>query len=79
MDSQCADGKTFSRRKMIQDIYPSRTYLWIRRLFLVSHGVAYSSRTYLWIRRLVLVSLGIVILLGDMFGLEEWFLYHYVE
>jgi hypothetical protein len=49
---------------MIQDIYSSRTYVWIRRIVLVSHGVAssicwnsYSSRTYARIRRMVLVSL----------------------
>jgi hypothetical protein len=64
MDSQCASGQTFSRRKMVQDIYSSRMYVWIRRIVLVSHGVAssvcwnsYSSRTYVRIRRMVLVSL----------------------
>jgi hypothetical protein len=50
--------------KMVQDSHSSRTYVWIRRIVLVSHGVAssicwnnYSSRTYVWIRRMVLVSL----------------------
>jgi hypothetical protein len=64
MDGQCTDGQTFSRRKMVQDIYSSRTYVWIRRVVLVAHGMAssicwnsYSSRTYAWIRRMVLVSL----------------------
>ena len=64
MDGVCTDGQTFSRRKMVQDIYSSRTYVWIRRIFLVAHGVAsniywnnYSSRTYVQIRRMVLVSL----------------------
>jgi hypothetical protein len=49
---------------MVQDIYSSRTYVWIRRIVLVAHGVAssiywnsYSSRTYARIRRMVLVSL----------------------
>jgi hypothetical protein len=51
---------------MVQDNHSSRIYVWIRRIVLVSHGVAsnicwnnYSSRTYV--------------------GLEEWFLYHSVE
>jgi hypothetical protein len=63
MDSQCAGGQTFSKQKMVQDIYSSRTYVWIRRIVLVAHGVAsicwnsYSSRTYVWIRRMILVSL----------------------
>jgi hypothetical protein len=49
---------------MAQDIYSSRTYVWIRRIVLVAHGVAsnicwnsYSSRTYVRIRIMVLVSL----------------------
>jgi hypothetical protein len=66
MDSQCAGGQTFSRQKMVQDIYSSRTYVWIRRIVLVAHGVAPTS-------------VGIVILLGHMSGLEEWFLYQSVE
>jgi hypothetical protein len=66
MDSQCAGGQTFSRQKMVQDIYSSRTYVWIRRIVLVAHGVAPTS-------------VGIVILLGYMSGLEEWFLYQSVE
>jgi hypothetical protein len=64
MDGQCAGGLTFSRRKMVQDSYSSRTYVRIRRIVLVAHGVAssicwnnYSSRTYVRIRRMVLVSL----------------------
>ena len=64
MDSQCAGGKTFSRRKMVQDNYSSRAYVRIRRIVLVAHGVAssicwnsYSSRIYVQIRRMVLVSL----------------------
>jgi hypothetical protein len=64
MDSQCAGGQTFSRRKMVQFIYSSKTYVWIRRIVFVAHGVAssicwnsYSSRTYVRIRRMVLVSL----------------------
>jgi hypothetical protein len=36
MDGQCTDGQTFSRRKMVQDIYSSRTYARIRRMVLVS-------------------------------------------
>jgi hypothetical protein len=51
-------------RKMVQDSYSSRTYVRIRGIILVAHGVAssicwnsYSSRTYVWIRRIVLVSL----------------------
>ena len=50
--------------KMVQDNHSSRTYVWIRRIVLVGHGVAsnicwniYSSRTYARIRRMVLVSL----------------------
>jgi hypothetical protein len=49
---------------MVQDIYSSRMYVWIRRIVLVSHGVAsnicwnsYSYRTYVQIRRMVFVSL----------------------
>ena len=49
---------------MVQDSQSSRTYVQIRRIVLVSHGVAfnicwnsYSSRTSVWIRRMVLVSL----------------------
>jgi hypothetical protein len=49
---------------MVQDSYSSRTYVWIRIIVLVSHGVAsnifwnnYCSRTYVWIRRIVPVSL----------------------
>jgi hypothetical protein len=49
---------------MVQDSYSSRTYVQIRRIVLVAHGVAssicwnsYSSRTYVQIRRIVLVSL----------------------
>jgi hypothetical protein len=64
MDSQCADGQTFCRQKIVQDIYSSRTYVWIRRIVLVAHDVvsnicwnSYSSRTYVRIRRMVLVSL----------------------
>jgi hypothetical protein len=64
MDSQCVGGLTFSRRKMVQDSYSSRTYVRIRRIVLVAHGVAsniywnnYSSRTYVHIRRMVFVSL----------------------
>jgi hypothetical protein len=64
MDSQCVGGQTFSRRKMVQDIYSSRTYVRIRRIVLVAHGMAsnicwnnYSSRTYVQIRRMVLISL----------------------
>jgi hypothetical protein len=64
MDSQCVDGQTFSRRKMVQDIFSSRTYVYIIRIVLVSHGMDlniywnnYSSRTYVWIRIMVLVSL----------------------
>jgi hypothetical protein len=49
---------------MVQDSHSSRTYVRIRRIVLVAHGMAsnicwnnYSSRTYVWIRRMVLVSL----------------------
>ena len=49
---------------MVQDIYSSRTYVQIKRIVLVAHGVAsiicwnsYSSRKYAWIRRMVHVSL----------------------
>ena len=66
MDSQCDSVKKFSRKKMVQDIYSSRMYVWIRRIVLVAHGVAPTS-------------VGIVILLGYMSGLEEWFLYQSVE
>jgi hypothetical protein len=64
MDSKYDDGQTFSKKKMVQDIYLSRTYVWIRIIVLVSHGVTsnicwnnYSYRTYVRIRRMVLVSL----------------------
>jgi hypothetical protein len=36
MDSQYADGHTFSLWKMVQDNYSSRTYVQIRRIILVS-------------------------------------------
>jgi hypothetical protein len=36
MDDQCTDGQRFSRRKMVQDIYSSRTYARIRRMVFVS-------------------------------------------
>jgi hypothetical protein len=36
MDDQCTDGQTFFRRKMVQDIYSSRTYARIRRMVFVS-------------------------------------------
>ena len=36
MDDQCTDGQRFSRRKMVQDIYSSRTYAQIRRMVFVS-------------------------------------------
>jgi hypothetical protein len=49
---------------MVQDNYPYRRYVQIRRIALVSHGVAsnicwnnYSSKTCVQIRRIVLVSL----------------------
>jgi hypothetical protein len=49
---------------MVQESYSSRTYVRIRRIVLVAHGVAssiywnnYSSRTYARNRRMVLVSL----------------------
>ena len=49
---------------MVQDSHSSRTYVQIRRIVLVAHGVAssiywnnYSSRKYVRIRRMVLVSL----------------------
>jgi hypothetical protein len=64
MDSQYVDGQTFSLWKMVQDSHSSRTYVRIRRIVLVAHGVAsnicwnnYSSRTYVQTRRMVLVSL----------------------
>jgi hypothetical protein len=74
MDSQCAGGKIFSRRKMVQDNYSSRKYVQIRIIVLIDHVVAsnicwnnYSSRTYVQIRRIVLVSLyGVIELLDIM-------------
>jgi hypothetical protein len=49
---------------MVQHNHSSRTYVWIRRIVLVAHGVAsnicwnsYSFRTYVRISRMVLVSL----------------------
>jgi hypothetical protein len=36
MDDQCTDGQRFSRRKMVQNIYSSRTYARIRRMDFVS-------------------------------------------
>jgi hypothetical protein len=36
MDSQYADGQTFSPWKMVQDIHSSGTYVQIRRMILVS-------------------------------------------
>jgi hypothetical protein len=64
MDSQCVDGQTFCVWKMVQDNHSSRTFVWIRRIDLVAHGVAssiywnsYSSRTYVHTRRMICVSL----------------------
>ena len=49
---------------MVQDNYSYRTYVCIRRVVLVAHGMAssicwnnYSSRTYVQIKRMVVVSL----------------------
>jgi hypothetical protein len=36
MDDPCTDGQSFSRWKMVQKIYSSRTYAQIRRMALVS-------------------------------------------
>ena len=36
MDSQFVDRQTLSRQKMVQYIYSSMTYVWIRRMVLVS-------------------------------------------
>jgi len=36
MDDQCTDGQRFSKQKMVQNIYSSRTYARIRRMVLVS-------------------------------------------
>jgi hypothetical protein len=83
MDGNCIDGQTFSRQKMVQDIYSSTTHAYIRRVVFVSHGVAsnvywnsYSSRTYARIRRMVLVSLfGVSDLFNIMFDYSDgvWF------
>jgi hypothetical protein len=67
---------------MVQDIYSSRMYVWIRTIVLVSHGVAsnicwnnYSSRTYVWIRRMVIVSLcgvsDLFNIMHDYYGFER--------
>jgi hypothetical protein len=62
MDSQYVDGQTFSLWKMVEDSHSSKMYVWIRRIVIVSHGVAssiywnsYSSRTYVQSRRIILV------------------------
>jgi hypothetical protein len=35
------NGQRFPRQKMVEDIYSSRTYVWIRRMVLVSlYGVS---------------------------------------
>jgi hypothetical protein len=77
MDSQCAGGKRFSRRKIVQDIYSSRMYVWIRRIVLVAHDMAsiiywnsYSFRTYVQILRMVLVSLCGV---SDLFSIMPYY------
>jgi hypothetical protein len=71
---------------MVWDNHSSRMYVWIRRMIPIALGMAFniwedshSSRTYVWIRRMVLVAHGVacniweeIILLGRMFGLEEW-------
>ena len=53
-----------ARGIMVQDGHSSRTYVWIRIIVLVSHGMAsnicwnnYDSRTYVWIKIIVLVTL----------------------
>ena len=59
--------QTFSRRKMVQDIYSSRTYVF---------GLEEQSlQPMTWLPSFV----GIVILQGHISGLEEWFLYHSME
>jgi hypothetical protein len=83
MDNQSAGGLTLSRWKMVQDNYSSRTYVRIRRIVPVAHGVAsnicwnnYSSRTHVQIRRIVLVSLlGVSDLFNIMFDYSDgvWF------
>jgi hypothetical protein len=40
------NGQRFPRRKMVKDIYSSRTYVWIRRMVLVSlYGMSDLSST----------------------------------
>jgi hypothetical protein len=64
MDSHYVGGETFSRWKIVLDIYSSRKYVWIGRIVLVAHGVAsniswnsYYAMTYVQIRRMILVLL----------------------
>jgi hypothetical protein len=64
---------------MVKENHSSRTYVWIRRIVLVAHGVAsnmcwnnYSSRTYVRIRRMVLASLCGV---SDLFNIMLDYLY----
>jgi hypothetical protein len=63
-EGQIVGGQTFSLWKMVQDNHSSRTYVQIRRIVCVAHGVvssicwnSYSSRTYGQITKLFLVSL----------------------
>jgi hypothetical protein len=63
-EGEIVGGQTFSLWKMVKDNHSSRMSVWIRRIVLVTHGVAsnicwnsYSSKTYVRIRRMVLVSL----------------------
>jgi hypothetical protein len=49
---------------MVQEIYYSRAYVWIRRIVLAAHGMSsnicwkiHSSSTYVQIRKIILVSL----------------------
>jgi hypothetical protein len=64
MDGQCTDGQTFSRRKMVQDIYSSRTYARIRRMVFVSlfgvsdlFNIMYDYSDGVWFREMMQLML----------------------
>jgi hypothetical protein len=64
MDDQCTDEHTFSRHKMVQEIYYSRTYARIRRMVFVSllgnsdlFNIMYDYSDEVWFREMMQLML----------------------
>jgi hypothetical protein len=65
-DDQCTDGQRLSRRKMVQNIYSSRTYARIRRMTFVSllkvsdlFNIMYDYSDGVWFREMMQLMLSI--------------------